>query len=263
MSFLRRLGSLLLAHRPAPTSRRRARCCCWPRSSSSRSASSTRFTTGVDIESLDPGSLIKLAAAIGAVAAITMTGLLGEVFYSGAVAVSLTHPAHEKPPSIARSRPPARLQAADPGRHRLRRPRDRRPGRLLHPRHPRLRLVRPGRTGGRAGGTDRARRPCAAAPPWSATTSGWSSSSSPRSSSSATSFGELVGHLVHGALGDSFFATWLAESASNIAFTPVFAIAAVLLTLDLIAAKDESEAAVSPARGDLRGWRARLATRSR
>ena len=30
-----------------------------------------------------------------------MTGLLGEVFFSGAVAVSLTHPEHEKPPSIA------------------------------------------------------------------------------------------------------------------------------------------------------------------
>ena len=29
-----------------------------------------------------------------------MTGLLGEVFYSGAVAISLTHPAHERPPSI-------------------------------------------------------------------------------------------------------------------------------------------------------------------
>ena len=50
--------------------------------------------------------------------------------------------------------------------------------------------------------------------------------------------GELVGHLVHGALGDTFFATWLAESAANIVFTPVFAVAAVLLTLDLIAAKD-------------------------
>jgi hypothetical protein len=58
------------------------------------------LTTGVDIETLDPGSLVKLAATIGAVAAITMTGLLGEVFYSGAVAVSLTHPTDEKPPSI-------------------------------------------------------------------------------------------------------------------------------------------------------------------
>ena len=58
------------------------------------------LTTGVEIDSLDPTSLLKLAAVIGAVAAITMTGLLGEVFYSGAVAVSLTHPAHEEPPSI-------------------------------------------------------------------------------------------------------------------------------------------------------------------
>ncbi len=117
------------------------------------------FTTGIDIETLDPGSLIKLAATIGAVAAITMTGLLGEVFYSGAVAVSLTHPANEKPPSIGSKSPAARLPPPDPGRHRLRRPRDRRPGRLLHPRHPRLRLVRPGRAGGRAGGTGSVRRP--------------------------------------------------------------------------------------------------------
>jgi hypothetical protein len=51
---------------------------------------------------------------------------------------------------------------------------------------------------------------------------------------------ELVGHLVHGILGDSFLAIWLAESASNIVFTPIFALAAVLLTLDLIATKRET-----------------------
>jgi len=52
---------------------------------------------------------------------------------------------------------------------------------------------------------------------------------------------ELVGHLVHGVLGDTFFATWMAESAANIVFTPIFAVAAVLLTLDLIAEKRETE----------------------
>ena len=50
--------------------------------------------------------------------------------------------------------------------------------------------------------------------------------------------GELVNHFVHSALGDTFLATWIAESAANVVFTPVFAVAVVLLTLDLIAAKD-------------------------
>jgi hypothetical protein len=55
--------------------------------------------------------------------------------------------------------------------------------------------------------------------------------------------GELVGHGVHSLLGESFVATWAAESASNIAFTPVFAVAAVLLTLRLIREKGDPAAA--------------------
>ena len=49
--------------------------------------------------------------------------------------------------------------------------------------------------------------------------------------------------LVHDVLGDTFFAGWLAESVSNIVFTPVFAVAAVLLTLDLIAGEGRTGAA--------------------
>jgi hypothetical protein len=199
------------------------------------------LTTGVDIETLDPGSLIKLAAAIGAVAAITMTGLLGEVFYSGAVAVSLTHPADEKAPSIAevaRRLDYRRLILVD----------------IAY-----VALVIVGLVAffvpgilvfvwfGLAGPVvELEGRPVIAAL---------------RRSASLVrhnfwlvflvlapvellgdAFGELVGHLVHGALGDSFFATWLAEAASNVAFTPVFAVAVVLLTIELIAAKDASDA---------------------
>jgi hypothetical protein len=195
------------------------------------------LTAGVDVETLDPGSLIKLAAAIGAVAAITMTGLLGEVFYSGAVAVSLTHPAHEKAPSIAevaRRLDYRRLILVD----------------IAY-----VALVIVGLVAffipgilvfvwfGLAGPVvELEGRPVVAAL---------------RRSASLVrhnfwlvflvlapvelvgdAVGELVGHLVHGALGDTFFATWMAESAANIVFTPVFAVAAVLLTLDLIAAKD-------------------------
>ena len=39
-------------------------------------------------------------------------------------------------------------------------------------------------------------------------------------------------------LGHSLPAIWAAESISNVALTPVYAVAAVLLTLDLIAEKD-------------------------
>lgn len=42
----------------------------------------------------------KVLAAIGAVLAIAATGLVGEVFYTGAVAISLTHPRRGRPPSV-------------------------------------------------------------------------------------------------------------------------------------------------------------------
>jgi hypothetical protein len=204
------------------------------------------FTTGIDIETLDPGSLIKLAAAIGAVAAITMTGLLGEVFYSGAVAVSLTHPADEKAPStldVARRLDYRRLILVDvayvalvivgllfffvPGilvfvwfglagpvveiEGRTVRGALRRSAALVRHNFWLVFLVlAPVELAGDA-------------------------------------VAELVGHLVHGALGDSFFATWIAESASNIVFTPIFAVAAVLLTLDLIASRDGVAVDTGPA----------------
>lgn len=199
------------------------------------------FTAGADIETLDPGSLVKLAAAIGAVAAIVTTSLLGEVFYSGAVAVSLTHPSHEKPPSIlevARRLDYRRLILVD----------------IVY-----VTLVFIGGIAffipgilifvwfGLAGPVvELEGRPVFAAL---------------RRSAALVRhnfwlvflvlapveflgdvFGELVNHLVHGALGDSFFASWLAEAASNVAFTPVFAVAVVLLTIELIAAKGEGEA---------------------
>jgi hypothetical protein len=197
------------------------------------------LTTGVEIDSLDSFSLIRLAATIGAVAAVTMTGLLGEVFYSGAVAVSLTHPAHEKPPSIAevaRRLDYRRLILVD----------------IAY-----VALVIVGLLAffvpgilvfvwfGLAGPV--------------VEIEGRTVSGALRRSASLVrhnfwlvclvlapvelvgdAVAELVGHLVHDVLGDSFFATWLAESASNILFTPIFAVAAVLLTLDLIAEKRET-----------------------
>ena len=45
-------------------------------------------------------------------------------------------------------------------------------------------------------------------------------------------------HLAHDLLGESFLATWLSEAVSNLLLSPVFAIAAVLLTTRLINAVD-------------------------
>lgn len=196
------------------------------------------LTTGVQIDSLDSFSLIRLAATVGAVAAITMTGLLGEVFYSGAVAVSLTHPAHEKPPSIlavARRLDYRRLILVD----------------IAY-----VALVIVGLLAffvpgilvfvwfGLAGPVvELEGRPVVAALRRSASLvrhNFWLVFLVLAPVELAGDLvGELVGHLIHGALGDSFLATWLAESAANIVFTPIFALAAVLLTLDLIAVKPE------------------------
>ena len=166
-----------------------------------------------------------------------MTSLLGEVFYSGAVAVSLTHPDHEQPPSltaVARQLDYRRLILVDiayvvavivglllffvPGilvfvwfglagpvvelEGRTVRGALRRSASLVRHNFWLVFLVlAPVELVGDAAS-------------------------------------ELVGELVHGLLGHSFFATWMAEAAANVVFTPIFAVAAVLLTLDLIAAKD-------------------------
>jgi hypothetical protein len=59
------------------------------------------ITVNAEIGSLDFSAGFKLLAAIGAVLAIAATGLIGEVFYTGAVAIFLTHPrAGERPPSL-------------------------------------------------------------------------------------------------------------------------------------------------------------------
>jgi len=46
------------------------------------------------------GAGLKLLATLAAVLAITATGLIGEVFYTGAVSIALTHPHDGHPPSL-------------------------------------------------------------------------------------------------------------------------------------------------------------------
>lgn len=55
---------------------------------------------GVDTNALNVSGGVKLAAFLGAVAALTASGLFGEAFFSGAVAISLTHPEGEEAPTL-------------------------------------------------------------------------------------------------------------------------------------------------------------------
>jgi hypothetical protein len=54
----------------------------------------------VDTSSLDVTDGFKVAAVIGALAAVTASSLFGEVFFSGAIAASLTHPEDEESPGF-------------------------------------------------------------------------------------------------------------------------------------------------------------------
>ena len=202
------------------------------------------LTTEVEVDSLDLGSGLQVLAIVGATAAITMTGLLGEVFFSGAVAVSLTHPEHEKPPTIAavaRRLDYKRLILVDIAYVAMVIV-----GLLLFFVPGILVFVWFGLAGpvveleGRRVG-DALRR----------------SASLVRGSFwfvflvlapveiLGDAAAELIGHGVHSLLGESFFASWMAEATANIFFTPIFAVAAVLLTLELIA--DRPAIAADPA----------------
>ncbi|MBS1844667.1 MAG: hypothetical protein JST53_09650 [Actinobacteria bacterium] len=56
----------------------------------------------VDTEALNVTSSFQLVAVLGALAAVTASGLFGEVFFSGAIAASLTHPEDEESPGFMR-----------------------------------------------------------------------------------------------------------------------------------------------------------------
>jgi hypothetical protein len=58
------------------------------------------LTVHAEIGSFGFGAGLKLVALIGATLALAATGLVGEVFYTGAVAISLTHPRDGRPPSL-------------------------------------------------------------------------------------------------------------------------------------------------------------------
>jgi hypothetical protein len=58
------------------------------------------ITVEAELGSFDLSDGLKLFAIVGAVLALAITGLVGEVFYTGAVAILLTHPRDRRPPSL-------------------------------------------------------------------------------------------------------------------------------------------------------------------
>jgi hypothetical protein len=181
----------------------------------------------------------KVAAVLAGAGAVTTTGLLGEVFFAGAIAISLTHPEHERPPPlrhIAREIRYWRLIAIDilfvlivavglllaivPGIAAFV---------LLGLAGPAVELEHHGVRGALARSFRLVRSDF-----WLVF---WVLVP-------VEVFGDAVGdtvdHLLHHLLGAGFFSTWLAEAASNIVLSPLFAVAAVLLAVRLITAVDGS-----------------------
>jgi hypothetical protein len=193
----------------------------------------------VDLDAGDLNSGIKVFALLVTAGLVTTTGLLGEVFFAGAMSLSLTHPEGERPPPLrhlARRISYGRLILLDIAYVVI-------VAILL------LVLIVPGVAAfvlfGLAGPAveleERTVRGALARSFRLVRTDFW------------LVFWvlipiELVGdalgsfaeQLAHHLLGDTFFSTWLSESVSNILLSPVFAIAAVLLATRLITALDGS-----------------------
>lgn len=191
----------------------------------------------VELNSFDLGQGLVAAGALALVLALIGAALIGEVFYSGAVAVALTHDREGRAPSlrgIAHHLAYRRLIAVDlifgalvlaglallvvPGVvlyvwFALAGPvvEIERPGVLAAFRRSR-RLVR-----GRFWLVLAVLGPIELA---------------------GEAIAALAGALAHRLFGDSFLAEWATEALANVAFTPFLAVAAVLLTVGLIAEKD-------------------------
>lgn len=194
------------------------------------------LTIDAEIGSLGFTAGFKLLAVVAAVLALAATGLVGEVFYTGAVAILLTHPRDGRPPSlreIAGKINYGRLIAIDllygalvavglvfffvPGilafvwlglsapvveiEHHGIRAAFARSVRLVRGRFWTVALVLiPLELAGDA-------------------------------------LTDLAIHFTHHLFGSELICEWLADVLSNIAFTPFYAVAAVLLTVDLIREK--------------------------
>jgi hypothetical protein len=191
----------------------------------------------LEITSLDGDTGPEIVAVATATLALAGTGVIGEVFYSGAVAVALTHSHAGRPPSlreIAGRLRYRRLIGVDllytlivsiglllfvaPGTAAfvwlgLAGPVVEIEGRGIRGAFARsIRLVR-----GRFWLVFWVLVPVELA---------------------GDSLADLATSLSHHLLGNSLPAEWFAESISNVLLTPIYAVAAVLLTIDLIVEKD-------------------------
>jgi hypothetical protein len=201
----------------------------------------------VEVDSLNIANGIKLFAVMAAVGAIVTTSLLGEVFFSGVVAVSLTHPEHLNPPSlgtIARKLKYGRLIAVD----------------ILYVAMVALGGLVLWLVGsvivfvwlGLAGpvveieergvlGALRRSFQLVRGRFWTVL-----AVLVPIEVAGDAITGGIAG-FVHHLFGHTFLASWLAESLGNVLTSPFFAVASVLLTLKLIEARDGSAPALHSA----------------
>ncbi len=191
----------------------------------------------VEATSFDLDNGLRVFGAVLALLMLTVGGLLGEIFYTGAVAIALTHPHGGEPPSlreVARMIDYRALIVVDlvfaivvavgfvalvvPGILAFVYLSLAAPAVEIEHRGVRAALSRSVRlVRGRFWYVLAVLLPIELA---------------------SDAIGSAATHIVYGAFGDSLVAAWLIDTASNILLTPVYAVAAVLLTLDLIVEKD-------------------------
>lgn len=195
------------------------------------------LATGADIGSLDLDGGLKIAA-VGTLLVLAATGLVGEVFYAGAVAISLTHPHDGKPPTlreIARMIDYRTLIAVD----------------LVY-----AALVAVGFVAFLVPGIVAFVYFGLAAPVVEIERRGVRQAFARSARLVRGNFWfvlavlvpiELLGDgvtglataIAHDLLGESLFGEWLADSLANVAFTPFYAVAVVLIVVELIGEKEE------------------------
>jgi hypothetical protein len=190
-----------------------------------------------EVGSFDLGSVAAILAAAVAVLMLAATGLLGEVFYTGAVAISLTHPHDGKPPSL---RDTARMVNYGPliaidliygAAVAIGLVLFVVPGLLafvwLALAAPVVEIEHRGIRAALARSMELVRGKflliAAVMIPIELVGEG---------------LANLATEIAHDLLGETFLSKWLADVLSNMAFTPFFAVAAVLLTVDRIREKE-------------------------
>jgi len=190
-----------------------------------------------EVGSFDLDSVVEIFAAAAAVLMLAATGLIGEVFYTGAVAISLTHPHEGKPPSLratarmVKYRPLIAIDLIYGAAVAIGLVLFVVPGLLafvwLALAAPVVEIEHRGVRAALARSMALVRGKflliAAVMIPIEVVGDGLTN---------------LATELAHDLLGETFLSKWLADVLSNLAFTPFFAVAAVLLTVDRIREKE-------------------------